>query len=473
MTVRAFLSEDFLLESEWASKLYYQYAADLPIIDYHCHLPPEHIFQDHRFRSLTEIWLEGDHYKWRAMRAAGVDERFITGDADDFEKFLAWARVVPRTLRNPLYHWTHMELRRPFGIEGQLLNEQSARSIFDLCGECLARQEFSARGILASFSVEVVCTTDDPVDDLRWHRQQAKDATSHLRLLPTFRPDAALALEDPKQYGVYIEQLERACNVSIHDYVTLLDALERRHTFFHEVGCRISDHGLDQPYASEATKVDADRAFQKARRGEVCTAEEARSFKSILLLDLARLDHGRGWVQQFHIGALRNANSRGLARLGPNSGFDSIDDQPMARALGRFLDRLDASEHLAKTILYSLNPRDNEVLATMAGNFQRGPTVGKVQFGAAWWFLDQLDGMEKQLDALSNLGLLSGFVGMLTDSRSFLSYSRHEYFRRLLCNILGREVERGLLPADEGLLGGLVRDVCHENAERYFEFSAK
>lgn len=471
MSGRTFLSNDFLLEGDWSRLLYHQYAKDLPIIDYHCHLPPEQIARDHRFRSLTEIWLDGDHYKWRALRAAGVDERFITGDADDIEKFLAWARVVPRTLRNPLYHWTHMELRRPFGIEGRLLNEETARSIYDACAERLAEPEFSARGILTSFSVQVVCTTDDPVDDLRWHRQHASDTSGSLQLLPTFRPDAALALEDPKEYGLWLEQLERASNTSINDYSSLLDALERRHAFFHEVGCRVSDHGIDHPYASDATVADAARAFEKARSGKVCTIEEARAFKSVLLLDLARLDHAHGWVQQFHIGALRDVNSRMLAKLGPNTGYDSIDDQPMARPLGRFLDHLDASGQLAKTILYNLNPGDNEVLATMAGNFQEGPTVGKVQFGAAWWFLDQLDGMEKQLNALSNLGLLSGFVGMLTDSRSFLSYSRHEYFRRLLCNMVGLDVERGLLPADEKLLGGLVRDVCLENARRYFGFT--
>ncbi len=463
-----FIHEDFLLEGDWARRLYHGHVEQLPIIDYHCHLPADQIAEQHEFRSMTELWLDGDHYKWRAMRAAGVDERFLTGDASDWEKFRAWATVVPKTLRNPLYHWTHLEMARPFGIN-ELLGPENARSVYDRCNEKLSTPEFSAPGILKQFRVEVVCTTDDPVDELRPHLQHRKSGST-LRLLPTFRPDAAMALAEPRQYRAYLERLGEVSGVEVNSFEALVEALAIRHEYFHEAGCRLSDHGLDQPYSWDEDAKTLEAIFDRARRGQRCSPEEVAVFKSALLLELAKMDHARGWVQQLHIGALRDNNTRMFRAIGQNTGFDSIDDQPMARPLGRFLDELDETGQLAKTILYNLNPRDNEVLATMAGNFQEGPTPGKIQFGAAWWFLDQLDGMEKQLNALSNLGLLSGFVGMLTDSRSFVSYSRHEYFRRLLCNMIGSDVQRGRLPADEGLLGGLVRDVCYENAKRYFGF---
>jgi len=460
---------DFLLETETARRLYHEVARALPIIDYHCHLDPKLVSDNHQFRSMTELWLAGDHYKWRAMRTAGEPERVITGGASDWEKFEAWARVVPKTLRNPLYHWTHLELAFPFGINQVLLGPDSARTIYDACNEHLATPAFFAQGLMTQFNVEVVCTTDDPVDDLAFHlaHQRKVGAT---RLLPTWRPDAAIMVDDPKSYNGWVDQLEQVTGLAIGSLRDLMDALAQRHEFFHQVGCRLSDHGLDRMYATGATLEQVAPTFSKVRAGHTCNKKECDDFKSALLLELAKLDHARGWVQQFHIGALRSVNSRLLAALGPNTGFDSIADHNLGSDLGRFLDRLDVTDQLAKTILYNLNPRDSELFATMIGNFQDGSVAGKMQYGAAWWFLDQLDGMEKQLNALSNLGLLSQFVGMLTDSRSFVSYSRHDYFRRLLCNLLGHDVRRGLLPSDLALLGGLVRDLCYDNARRYFAF---
>jgi glucuronate isomerase len=469
--VKPFLDDNFLLQTDTAVALFHEHARPQPIIDYHCHLSPEQVATNHRFRSLTEIWLDGDHYKWRAMRADGVPERFCTGDASDWEKFEAWSRTVPHTLRNPLYHWTHMELKVPFGVKGKLLGPETAREIFDHCNALLARDEFTTQGLLRQFNVLVVCTTDDPVDSLEHHAQHARNKGAFTKLLPTWRPDKALALHDLTVWNRWVDRLEAVSGVSIGNVPSLMNALEKRHTFFHESGCRSSDHGLDQIWSVPATAQEVEAVFAKARAGKALTTEEIEKYRSALLHDFAVMDHGRGWVQQFHLGAQRNNNSRALRTLGPDTGFDSIGDLPQAASLARFLDGLEASEQLARTILYNLNPADNEVLATVLGNFNDGSSPGKMQFGSAWWFLDQLDGMEKQLNALSNMGLLSRFVGMLTDSRSFLSYSRHEYFRRLLCNIIGNDVERGLLPNDRALLGGLVADVCFRNARQYFGFA--
>jgi glucuronate isomerase len=468
--MKAFLDEDFLLESDVAIDLYRRFAEPLPIIDYHCHLSPQLMAADHRFRSITEIWLDGDHYKWRAMRSDGVPERFCTGDASDLEKFEAWARTVPHTVRNPLFHWTHMELRRPFGIT-ELLSPSSARRVYDRCNERLREDGFTAIGLLAGFKVAVVCTTDDPIDSLEAHRALAARPNPLTRVYPTWRPDRALAVEDVPAFNTYVTRLEEASGVSVGgSFAAFLDALESRHDAFHEMGCRASDHGLETMLAEPWQNSEVDDTFARLRAGQPVDAGRAIRFKSALLYHLAVLDHARGWVQQFHLGALRNNNTRLRRALGPDTGFDCIGDFDMARPLSRFLDRLDEGNQLAKTILYNLNPRDNELIATMIGNFQDGSLPGKMQYGSAWWFLDQADGMTAQMNALSNLGLLSRFVGMVTDSRSFLSYSRHEYFRRLLCNLLGEDVRHGRLPDDRNLLGEVVRGVCFANAREYFGF---
>lgn len=459
--------DDFLLETDVALDLYHRYAAGRPIIDYHCHLPPEQIAQDHRFRSLTELWLEGDHYKWRAMRSNGVPEEFCTGDKNDWEKFEAWAATVPKTLRNPLYHWTHLELKFPFGIR-KLLGPTTAREIFDRGAALLQENAFSTRGLLRQFNVLAVCTTDDPADSLEHHIAYARDAKGGTRMYPTFRPDRALDVDKPERLGEWLARLEARIGTNVRSFDDLLSALDSRHRAFHELGGRLSDHGLETAYADDFTLAEVRETFAAARAGTAADPGRTARFRSALLHELALLDHARGWVQQFHFGALRNNNTRMLRRLGPDTGFDSVGDFEIARPLARFLDRLDQDNRLAKTILYNLNPRDNEVMATMIGNFQDGSVAGKLQFGSAWWFLDQLDGMQRQIDALSQMGLLSRFVGMLTDSRSFLSYSRHEYFRRLLCNMLGNDVQRGLLPDDRELLGEMVTDICFRNARSYF-----
>ncbi len=463
----AFLGDDFLLESDVASDLYHRVASDLPIIDFHCHLSPELMASDRRFRSITEVWLDGDHYKWRAMRANGVPERYCTGDASDWEKFEAWARTVPDTLRNPLYHWTHMELKRPFGIRA-LLSADTAREVFDRCNAKLVEPGFSTLGLLRTFGVAVVCTTDDPADTLEFHEQLAARTDLATRVYPTWRPDRALDTGDPERFNAWVVRLEAASERSVTTWTSFLGALEARHEAFHEHGCRASDHGLETLPVEPWTDAAVARAFDRLRRGRALDARDAAGLRSALLYHLAILDHQRGWVQQFHLGALRNTNTRLLRTLGPDTGFDSIGDFEMARPLARFLDRLDETNQLAKTILYNLNPRDNELFATMIGNFQDGSVPGKLQYGSAWWFLDQLDGMERQMNALSNMGLLSRFVGMVTDSRSFLSYSRHEYFRRLLCNLLGEDVRKGRLPDDREALARLVRNVCFANAQEYF-----
>jgi glucuronate isomerase len=464
--MKPFIHDDFMLETDVAAELYHDHAEKLPIIDYHCHLPVEQIAEDHRFRSITEVWLSGDHYKWRAMRANAVPERLCTGDASDWEKFEAWAQTVPLTLRNPLYHWTHMELKRPFGI-AELLDARTARDIFERCNARLAEPGFSAQGLLRQFRVAVVCTTDDPTDSLAQHAALAARVDPETRVYPTFRPDRVLATGDPRAWNAWVDRLGEAAALTIGTFKSLLDALESRHAFFHAAGCRASDHGLAQIDAEPWTDEDASKVFSRLRRGEVIAASDARGIRSALLHRLALLDHARGWVQQFHLGALRNNNTRLRRELGADSGLDSIGDFSQARSLARFLDRLDSTDQLAKTILYNLNPADNEVFATMAGNFQDGSVPGKIQYGPAWWFLDQLDGMGAQMRALSSMGLFSRFIGMVTDSRSFLSYPRHDYFRRLVCNLLGHDVRRGLVPDDRAMLGRLVEAISFFNARDY------
>jgi glucuronate isomerase len=468
-----FLTENFLLENDAAVTLYHQYARDMPIIDYHCHLPPQQIDEDHRFENLTQIWLYGDHYKWRAMRANGVPERFCTGDASDWEKFEKWAETVPKTLRNPLYHWTHLELNRPFGICDRLLGPETGASIWAECNARLAQPDFSARGIMRRMNVVLVCTTDDPVDDLRHHAAIASDASFDIQVLPCFRPDKAMAVQSLDTFNAWVHRLEQAADLEIEDFTTFMEAIRRRHDFFHQRGCRLSDHGVDTLYADDYTVAEISAIFRKARRGTDLGNEEIGKFRSCLLYELALLDHEKGWTQQYHVGALRNNNTRMFQALGPDTGFDSMGDGPLARPLAKFLDRLDRDDRLAKTILYNINPVHNDVLSTMLGNFQDGKTPGKMQFGSGWWFLDQKDGMERQLETLSNQGLLSRFVGMITDSRSFLSYTRHEYFRRILSNLLGTEIEQGLLPNDVEMIGRMVQDICYHNAADYFGFDLK
>ena len=458
---------DFMLETDEARALYHEAAEPLPIFDFHGHLPAKDIAEDRRFENLTAIWLAGDHYKWRAMRAAGVDERFITGDAPDREKFEKWAETVPKTLRNPLYHWTHLELARTFGIDRRL-SPMTASAVWEEANARLAGPDSSARGILRRMKVAVLCTTDDPADDLRSHQSLKEAPDPAFRVFPTFRPDKALAVEDLEGYGRYLVRLSEAAGMEIASYEDLLAALRKRHDVFHGLGCRISDHGLETIFAADWSLADVRQAFGIVVRGRPLAADLVLQFKSALLYELAVMDWEAGWAQQYHLGALRNTNTRMGRLLGPDTGYDAIGDFEIARPLARFLDRLDAEDKLARTVLFNLNPRDNEVLASIAGGFQDGRIPGKVQLGPAWWFLDQADGMTRQMEALSNLGLLSQFVGMTTDSRSFLSFPRHEYFRRLLCGLLGREIERGLLPNDRTLVGDLVRDVCYENAARYF-----
>lgn len=466
--MKPFLNDGFLLETEAARRLYHEHAAPMPIIDYHCHLPPDQIASDHQFETLTHVWLDGDHYKWRAMRTNGVPERYCTGEASAWEKFEKWAETVPHTMMNPLYHWTHMELKRPFGID-TLLAPATARTIYDACNAMLRTPAFSTRGLLRQMNVEVICTTDDPADSLAPH-QTIKDDGFEIRVLPTFRADNASALDDPERYNAYLDRLGAAADVDINSPQALLDALRRRHNFFADMGCRLSDHGEERLCTDDYTAAQIDATFDAVRGGAAPAPAAIRRFKSWLLYELALMDHAKGWTQQFHLGALRNVNTRMAQTLGRDIGFDSIGDFEMARPLARFFDRLDQTDQLAKTILYNLNPRDNALFATMIGNFNTGPTPGKMQFGSGWWFLDQKDGMEKQLTALANMGLLSRFVGMLTDSRSFLSYPRHAYFRRILCNMIGTQVERGHLPPEMEWLGQMVENICYYNAKDYFGF---
>ena len=460
-----FIHDDFLLTTPTARRLYHEYAAGQPILDYHCHLPPQDIAQNRRFNNLTEIWLEGDHYKWRAMRANGVDERYCTGDASPFEKFMAWAKTVPHTLRNPLYHWTHLELKRYFGID-DLLDGHSAPSVWERAKALLATDELTPWGILKKFNVRALCTTDDPTDDLAWHAQIAAEGLA-TRVFPAFRPDKALNVHLPEAFNAWVEKLAAAAKTSITKFADFLEALRLRHDFFHAQGCRLSDHGLNHCFADFCSERTAAAIFEAARAGRAATEEEQGRFAAFLMLFFGRLDAEKGWTKQLHLGARRGNNTRRLRELGPDTGFDSIGDWPQVDALATYLDRLDHENALPKTIVYNLNPADNYALATMIGNFQDGRTAGKLQFGSGWWFLDQKEGMEWQINALSNVGLLSRFVGMLTDSRSFMSYPRHEYFRRVLCNLLGRDIENGEIPDRDELVGPMIRNICYENARQY------
>lgn len=464
--MKNFLDKNFLLQNKTAEELYHGYAENLPIIDYHCHLPADEIASDRQFENLTKIWLDGDHYKWRAMRAAGVDEKYCTGNAPDREKFRQWAWTVPQTLRNPLYHWTHLELRRYFGLT-DLLSPETADHVYNYASSLLREPSYSVKNLLRKMKVEVICTTDDPADTLEHHQILAK-SNFEIKIFPAFRPDKAMAVENPDSYNAYLARLEAAANRPITRFHDLLEALKERHLFFHKMGCRISDHGLETMYSEPYTEHEIENIFNKIRSGNALQEEEILKFRSCMLYEMAVMDHAAGWVQQYHLGALRNNSTRMFMKVGPDKGFDSIGDFEMARPLSRFLDRLDREGKLTKTILYNLNPAVNELIATMAGNFNDGSVPGKMQFGSGWWFLDQKDGIEKQLNTLSAMGLLSRFVGMLTDSRSFLSYPRHEYFRRVLCNLIGTDVEQGLLPNDMNLLGKMVQDICYYNAKKYF-----
>ena len=469
MLDRKFIHEDFMLTNSYARELYHESAEKMPIIDYHCHLVPKMIAEDHRFKDLTEVWLGGDHYKWRAMRGNGVPEEFITGNRSSYEKFEKWAETVPYTMRNPLYHWTHLELARVFGIY-DILNPSTARAIYDECTEKLQSPEYSGQSLMKKFNVKVVCTTDDPADSLEYHKQIAEHPFG-VKVLPAWRPDKAMVIEKPQQYREYIEKLGAAAGMEILSYEDLLTALRKRHDFFHSMGCRLSDHGLETFYAEDFTPEEIDRIFKDTLKGKMPSHEEVLKFRSAILLDFARLDWEKGWAQQFHVGAIRDNNTRMFDILGPDTGYDAIHDVPVAAAGHKFLNRLAMEDKLAKTILYNLNPKDNEVLATMAYTFNDGTVPGKIQLGSGWWFLDQEDGMRKQMNALSALGLFSRFVGMLTDSRSFLSYPRHEYFRRILCSVIGEDIEKGKLPKSEmPFIHQMVKDISYNNAARYFNF---
>ncbi len=466
-----FITENFLLQNDRAVELYHEFARDMPIVDYHCHLPPQQLAEDQRFENLTQAWLYGDHYKWRAMRAHGVAERYCTGDASDWEKFQKWAETVPATLRNPLYHWTHMELRRPLGISDRLLSPETAEGIWEESRAKLSQEESSCRGILRQMNVVLVCTTDDPIDSLEYHAMIAADPAMEIQVLPAFRPDKAMAVGHPEAFNAWVDRLAEISNVDIKDdFTTYMEAIRQRHDFFHSMGCRISDHGVEGLSAEDYTESDINTIFRRIRRGNELRPQEILKFKSAMLHEFALLDHEKQWTQQYHIGALRSNNTRMLKAVGADTGFDSIGDFQVAQSMSRFLNRLDRDQRLAKTILYNVNPAQNDVVATMIGNFQDGSIPGKMQFGSAWWFMDQKDGIEQQLNSLSNQGLLRHFVGMLTDSRSFLSYPRHDYFRRILCNLLGAEMEQGLLPDDRELIGPMVQDICYHNAVRYFGF---
>lgn len=466
--MKNFIDENFLLQTKTAQRLYHDFARGMPVIDYHCHLPPEQIAADINFENLTQAWLYGDHYKWRAMRTNGVDEAYCTGNKNDYEKFEQWAATVPYTLRNPLYHWTHLELQRYFDIT-ETLSPSNSRRIFDACTEKLQSPEYSVRNLLIKMNVEVVCTTDDPLDRLE-HHHKIKGDGFNIKVLPSFRPDKALRVDDTTAFIAYKDKLEQETGMVITTYKSYLEALKQRHDFFASAGCTLSDHGLEQLYAEEHSEEECEVIFNKIRPGFTLATTDQLKLRSAMLLALGRWHHEKGWVQQFHLGAMRNNNSRKMRQLGADTGWDSIGDFPQGRALSRFLDLLDEDNRLTKTILYNLNPADNELFASMAGNFNDGTFPGKIQWGAAWWFLDQKDGMTRHLNALSNMGLLSRFVGMLTDSRSFLSFPRHEYFRRILCNLLGDDIENGELPNDVDWTGKIVQDICYFNAKNYFNW---
>ena len=464
--MKSFMDENFLLGNPTAQILYHDYAKDMPIFDYHCHLNPREIAENKQYKNITEIWLGGDHYKWRGMRSNGVDEYYITGAAPDKEKFMKWAETLPQCIGNPLFHWTHLELKAYFGID-QVLSPATAEAIWEKCNALLSKDEFRARGLIERSNVKVICTTDDPVDSLEYHISLAKDATFKPKVLPAFRPDKSFTIEKAG-FTDWVAKLSQAAHIEIKNLADIKAALQQRLEFFHQVGCRVSDHAVDPIVFAAGTDAQADEILQKALAGQLLTANEAAIYKTNILLFLGRQYARLGWTMQLHLGTIRNNNSRMMKLLGPDTGFDAIGDYTIAEALSNFLDALDATDELPKTILYCLNPRDNEVLGTIIGCFQGGGIPGKIQFGSGWWFNDQKDGMIKQLVALANLGLLSRFVGMLTDSRSFLSYTRHEYFRRILCNLIGEWVENGEFPNDLPLLGSIVQNICFNNANHYF-----
>jgi len=469
---KPFIHKNFLLQNKQAEELYHDHAVSQPIIDYHCHLPPLEIVENINFRNLTHIWLAGDHYKWRAMRTCGVDERYITGDASDKEKFIAWAETVPKTLRNPLFHWTHLELKHPFGITDRLLNGDTAGAIWNECNEMLQQPEFSARELLRRNKVNVIATTDDPTDSLEYHQKFKQEKDAGFIMVPTFRPDRGMEIENGDGFRNWVQKLEEVSGISITSYRDCLDALKNRHDLFHELGCRASDHGIEEPYAEPFSDKKLERIFSNGMKGVIVSEEEVRIFKSAFLYHCGLMDYEKEWVFQLHIGALRNNNSRMMKKLGRDTGFDSMGDFEIARPLAQLLDRLDVQNKLPRVILYNNNSSDNEVIVTMAGNFQDGTIPGKVQHGPPWWHLDQKDGIEKQIESLSNMGILSEFIGMTTDSRSLLSYPRHDYFRRILCNILGEDMEKGLVPDEMDLIAELVENICYQNADRFFRFKS-
>jgi glucuronate isomerase len=468
--MKSFLDENFLLKTKTAQTLYHEYAVKMPLIDYHCHLSPQQIADNIQFANITEAWLSGDHYKWRAMRTNGVDESYCTGNKSDEEKFIKWAETVPYTMRNPLYHWTHLELQRHFDVK-EILNPQTARSIYETTSSFLQDPAYSTQGLIQKMNVRVICTTDDPIDTLEYH-QKIKDSNFSVKVLPAFRPDKAMEVNNAAKFVDYVKKLEQAANVSISSVEDLLAAIKNRHDYFATMGCNVSDHGLEEIYAEDFTASEIEAIFIKVYGGNELDRLEQRKFKSFMLLEFAKWDWEKGWIQQYHLGALRNNNARMMQKLGPDTGWDSIGDFSQATALAKFLNALDSEDKLTQTIIYNLNPADNELMATMIGNFNDGSVAGKIQFGSAWWFLDQKDGMERQINALSNMGLLSRFVGMLTDSRSFLSYPRHEYFRRIVCNMFGNEIEEGELPNDIAWTGKVIQDICFNNANQYFGWNA-
>lgn len=469
--MKSFLNKDFLLNTPTAQSLYHDHVKNLPIIDYHCHLDPKLIAEDYRFRNITDLWLSGDHYKWRLMRANGVEEKYITGDASDWQKFQKFAETIPFTMRNPMYHWTHMELQRVFGIE-ELLSPETASEIYDKCNKMLQEDGFSARGLMQKFQVEVVCTTDDPCDSLVYHKQ-IKESGFNCKVLPTWRPDKSLAVENTSSFIAYIQKLEEVSGILISNFEDYIKAIAKRHDYFDVMGCKLSDHGIEAFYSEACSTDEADVIFKKVYiEKKDLTEAEISKFKSKVLYENAVLNFEKGWVQQFHFGAIRNNNSKMYRSIGADAGYDSIqDNSKLATSMSRFFDRLQLEDKLTKTIIYNLNPRENYLVATMIANFQEGPSAGKMQFGSGWWFLDQKDGMEDQMNVLSTQGLLSRFVGMLTDSRSFTSYPRHEYFRRILCNLIGNDIDEGLLPSTEmDFLAKMVQNISYYNAKDYFKF---
>jgi len=468
--MKHFINESFLLQTDQAEKLYFSYAANMPIIDYHCHLNPQAIADNSSFENLTKLWLAGDHYKWRAMRANGINEKFITGNATDKEKFYKWAETVPNTLRNPLYHWTHLELKEYFDVN-DLLSPKTAVAIWEKANNMLSNKKtHSCRNLMKNSNVEIVCTTDDPCDSLLSHKTIADSKDFDIRVLPTWRPDKGMAVENSSVFNEWVDKLEQVSGTTISDFSSYMSALENRHTFFHESGCRLSDHGMETIYAEDFSFSEIKSIFEKVRAKQLLTKDEILKFKSAMMLEFARMDNKKNWTMQLHIGVLRNNNSLMFKKIGPDAGFDSINDEQIAKPLSRFFDILNSNNELPKTIVYNLNPCYNEVITTMLGNFQDGIIPGKMQFGSGWWFLDQKDGMEKQIETLSQFGLLSRFIGMLTDSRSFISYPRHDYFRRILCNIIGNDIKSGLLPNDLDLIGEMVINICYHNAKNYLNF---